>query len=83
MQVDAVKLKQALAKQLFQRIVAVNELVLAAVDGMALVVRITEVNNLDESARQEAVSYHCYRGMVSPDTVLSLIEEGRRSRFML
>ena len=80
---DAVKLKQALAKQLFQRIVAVNELVLAAIDGVALVVRITEVNNLDESARQEAVSYHCYRGMVSPDTVLSLIEEGRRSLFML
>ena len=80
---EAVKLKQALAKQLFQMIVAVNELVLVTVDGDALVVRITEVNNLDESARQEAVSYHCYRGMVTPDTVMSLIEEGGKSLSML
>jgi len=77
MQVDAMKLRQALSKQLFQRIVAVNELVLVHMEEMALVVRITEVHNLDAMARHEAVSYHCYRGLVTPDTVISLIEEGR------
>ena len=81
MQVDATKLRQALAKQLFQRTVAVSELVLVHVDGLAVVVRITEVHNLDEEARQEAVSYHCYRGLVTPDTVMSLIEEGEGSVF--
>lgn len=65
-----------MAKQLFQRIVAVNELVLVHVDGVALIIRVTEVHNLDESARQEAVSYHCYRGTVTPDTIISLTEEG-------
>ncbi len=76
MQVDATKLRQALSKQLFQRIVAASELVLVHIDGLAIIVRITEVHNLDEEARQEAVSYHCYRGLVTPDTIISLVEEG-------
>ena len=79
LQIDAARLRQALAKQLFHRIVAVNELVLVHLDGLALVVRMTEVHNLDELARQEAVSYHCYRAMVTPDTVIDLTEEGERS----
>ena len=58
-------------------IVAVNELVLVHLDGLALIVRITEVHNLDELARQEAVSYHCYRALMMPDTVIDLIEEGK------
>ena len=76
MQVDAKKLRRALAKQLFQRIVAASELVLVHIDSLAVVVRIIEVHNMDEEARQEAVSYHCYRGLVTPDTVMSLVEEG-------
>ena len=76
MQVDATKLRQALSKQLFQRIIAASELVLVHIDGLAIIVRITEVHNLDEEARQEAVSYHCYRGLVTPDTIITLIEEG-------
>lgn len=76
MQVDATKLRQALSKQLFQRIVAASELVLVHIDGLAIIVRITEVHNLDEEARQEAISYHCYRGLVTPDTIISLVEEG-------
>lgn len=75
-QVDAIKLRQALSKQLCQRVVAVTELVLVHVEGLAVIVRITEVHSLDEEARQEAVSYHCYRGLVTPDTVISLVEEG-------
>ena len=81
-QVDAVELRRALAKQLFQRIVAVTELVLVHIDGLPIVVRVTEVHNLDEEARQEAVSYHCYRGMVMPDTVITLIEEGKGSNHL-
>ena len=80
-QVDAARLRQALAKQLFHRILAVNELVLVHLDGLALIVRITEMHNLDELARQEAVSYHCYRALVRPDTVIDLTEEGERSFF--
>ena len=76
MQVDATKLRQVLSKQLFQRIVAASELVLVHIDGLAVIVRITDVHNLDEEARQEAVSYHCYRGLVTPDTIISLVEEG-------
>ena len=56
---------------------AVNELVLVHLDGQALIVRITEVHDLEELARQEAVSYHCYRASVTPDTVIDLIEEGK------
>ena len=78
-QIDAAKLGQALSKQLFQRIVAVTELVLVHIDGLPVVVRVTEVHNLDEEARQEAVSYHCYRGMVTPDTAITLVEEGEAS----
>ena len=76
LQIDAARLHQALAKQLFHRIVAVNELVLVHIDGLALIVRITEVHNLDEQAQQETVSYHCYRALVTPDTVIDLTEEG-------
>ncbi|CAL5222768.1 g5180 [Coccomyxa viridis] len=76
-EVDATKLRQALSKQLFQRIVAASELVLVHIDGLAIIVRITEVHNLDEEARQEAISYHCYRGLVTPDTIISLVEEGQ------
>ena len=76
MQVDAIRLGQALSKQLFQRVVAATELALVHIDGLPIIVRITEVHNLDEEARQEAVSYHCYRGLVTPDTVISLVEEG-------
>ena len=79
LQVDGARLRQALAKQLFHRIVAVNELVLVHLDGLALIVRITEVHNLDEVAQQEAVSYHCYRALVTPDTVVDLTEEGEMS----
>ena len=76
LQIDAGRLRQALARQLFHRIVAVNELVLVHLDGLALVVRMTEVHNLEEQAQQEAVSYHCYRALVMPDTVIDLTEEG-------
>ncbi len=74
MQVDAQSLTKLLGKQLFGRVVAVNELVLVHLDGLALVVRIANLNTLDEAARGEALSYHCYRGLVAPDTTLYLTE---------
>ncbi|EIE25119.1 cytochrome b5 [Coccomyxa subellipsoidea C-169] len=74
MQVDAQSLIKVLGKQLFGRVVAVNELVMVHLDGLALVVRIANLNTLDESAREETLSYHCYRGLVAPDTTLYLTE---------
>jgi len=70
--VDAQQLSKLLSKQLFTRVVAVNELVLVSIDSLALVVRISSVNTLDEAARDEALTYHCYRGLVTPDTEVYL-----------
>lgn len=67
---------QQLGKQLFRRVVAVNDLVLVQADGVSLIVRVAAVNNLDEAAREEALSYHCYRGLVTPDTLIYLTEQG-------
>ena len=78
-QVDAGKLRQALSKQLFGRVVAANELVLVHVEGRALLVRITEVNSLDEEAREEALSYHCFRGLVTPETLIWITDKGAQT----
>ncbi|BDA41357.1 probable cytochrome b5 type B at C-terminar half [Coccomyxa sp. Obi] len=75
-EVDAHQLGKLLSKQLFRRAVAVNELVLVHMEGFALVIRISSVNTLDEAARDEALSYHCYRGLVTPDTIIYLTEGG-------
>lgn len=75
-QVDGGRLRQALSKRLFGRVVAANELVMVHVDGLALLVRITEVNTLDEEAREEALSYHCFRGLVTPETILWVTDGG-------
>lgn len=71
---DAQRLGNLVSKQLFRRAAAVNELVLVDMEGLALVIRISSVNTLDEAARDEALSYHCYRGLVTPDTVIYLTE---------
>jgi hypothetical protein len=76
LQVDAQQLAQQLGKHLFRKVVAVNELVLVRVDGIDLIVRVAAVNSLDEAAREEAISYHCYRGLVTPDTAIYLTEQG-------
>ncbi|KAK9908984.1 hypothetical protein WJX75_005570 [Coccomyxa subellipsoidea] len=73
-QVDAQRLTKLISKQLFGRVVAVNELVLVHLDGLALIIRIANVNTLDEAAKEEALSYHCYRGLVTPDTIIYLTE---------
>ena len=75
-QVDAGALRMALSRQLFGRMTAVNELVLVPIDGMTLIVRVVEANTLDEAAREEAVGYHCYRGLVTPETSIWLATEG-------
>ena len=74
LQVDAQRLTKLISKQLFGRVVAVNELVLVHLDGLALIIRIANVNTLDEAAKEEALSYHCYRGLVTPDTIIYLTE---------
>lgn len=71
---DADQLGKLLNKRLFRRAVAINELVLVHLESLALVVRISSVNTLDEAARDEALSYHCYRGLVTPDTIIYLTE---------
>ena len=73
---DAGRLRQALSGRLFGRVVAANELVLVQVDGLALLVRVAEVNTLDEEAREAALSYHCFRGLVTPETALWVTADG-------
>lgn len=75
-ELDAHRLGKLVSKQLFRRAVAVNELVLVHMESLALVVRISSVNTLDEAARDEALSYHCFRGLVTPDTFIYLTEGG-------
>lgn len=58
---------QQLGKQLFRRVVAVNDLVLVQADGVSLIVRVAAVNNLDEAAREEALSITA-TGAWSPQT---------------
>ncbi len=77
---DAGRLRQALSRRLFGRVVAANELVLVHVDGVALLVRIAEVNTLDEEGRAQALSYHCFRGLVTPETLLWVTGEGAQRR---
>lgn len=78
---DAQQLSKLLSKQLFRRVVAVNELVLVSIDGLALVVRISSVNTLDEAGRDQALTYHCYRGLVTPDTEVYLREGNKAQQY--
>ena len=55
---------------------AVNELMLVPIDDVLLLVRVVDVNTLDEAAREEAVGYHCYRGLVTPETIIWLAAQG-------
>ena len=75
-QVDAGRVRRALSKRLFGRVVAASELVLLHVDDMAILVRVTAAHSLDEAAREEALSYHCFRGLIMPETVIWFAEEG-------
>jgi hypothetical protein len=74
--VDAGRLRKALAGRLFGRMAAANELLVLEADGAPLLLRVTEVNTLDEGGRQEALSYHCFRGLVTPETAIWLTAEG-------
>ena len=70
-------LARTLGKQLLGRVIAVNEVVTSQVSGVDLVVRFMAADTLDHEARQEAISYHCYRGRVTPETSFWLTESRR------
>ena len=65
---DADQLCRLLGKQLFGKILAVNEMVVTSIDGVQVLCRITATDTLDPDSRAEAVGYHCYRGLVTPET---------------
>jgi len=71
-EVDAAVLSNLLAKQLLGQVIAVNEGIVAEVSGAELLVKIRAADSLDAEAREEAVGYHCYRGLVTPETTFWL-----------
>lgn len=70
--VDATKLARALLKAHTMRTLTVNQLVTLPVDDHVFVLRVCATNTLDAESRRETIGYHCFRGRLSPETVLYL-----------
>ena len=47
-----------------------GQLIPLTVCGCGLLLRVSGTNTLDAEAQSEAVGYHCFRGRLSPDTVV-------------
>jgi hypothetical protein len=71
-EVSAEMLSKSLGKLLLGRVVANNEAVITSVGDSELLVRVRTTDSLDLEARAEAVGYHCYRGLVTPETTFWL-----------
>lgn len=72
LQVDERRLAQALVKQHLGRVLAVGQLLVVQWQGADIVARISMTNTLDAAAQEEAVAYHCFRGLLVPDTAVLL-----------
>lgn len=71
-QVNAAALTSAFSKQYFGRVLAVNELIVIQLVHVPLLLRITSTNTLAEDEQEEAIGYHCYRGVLTPTTAIYL-----------
>ena len=80
-QVDVGELAKSLHRRLFDRVLAVGELMLCEAGDAAagpptlLRVRVAEVNTLGEDEREEEPCYHCFRGRFQEATALRMIEK--------
>lgn len=68
LQVDAVQLALQFGRAYFGCILAVNECCVVHHQGLQLLVRVTGTDSLTPEEQEERVGYHCYRGLVTPDT---------------
>ncbi|KAI3433794.1 hypothetical protein D9Q98_003599 [Chlorella vulgaris] len=75
-QVDVRALTRELLRLCFRAVLAVNEVLVLAVGGRQLLLRITATNTLDAEAQDEGVAYHCYRGLLTQDTQIYLHSPG-------
>lgn len=77
---DAREIAKAAGKWLFQQLVSINELFIVSHDGTRLVVRVTDLNMAnddevegeedEEGAAAAAAPKHCFRGLVTPQTIV-------------
>ena len=71
--VDASHLTREIIRVNFSRWLCVNEwVVIPNLNGLDLVVRVTEVHTLDRQEREEAIGYHCFRGSLTSTTRIFL-----------
>ncbi|PSC67239.1 cytochrome b5 [Micractinium conductrix] len=88
LQVDARQLAKQLLRSRFSTVLALGEAVVLpwpaggssdggdAGGGARLLLRVTAVHTLDQQAREEAVGYHCYRGLLTHDAQICLTTPG-------
>ncbi|GJP83016.1 hypothetical protein CLOP_g13229 [Closterium sp. NIES-67] len=57
------------------QVLTVSHTLVMSARGKELAVRVAEANNLSEDERDEAVLYHCYRGMLTNDTQIHLVPD--------
>ncbi|KAK9814395.1 hypothetical protein WJX72_005174 [[Myrmecia] bisecta] len=71
-EVDGGKLASRFQKQYLGHVLAVTQQLVLTHEGANLVIRVTGAHALDEEAREEAVGYHCFRGLLTPETQIFL-----------
>jgi len=65
---DARAVVKALKQRCIGHVLAVGEVILITVAGHALRLRVAQTDTADAAARDELVAYHCYRGLLAPET---------------
>ena len=75
LQLDAEALSRQLETMKFGRVAAVGEQLLLRAGSRQLVARVTAVDSQGPEA-EDLVGYHCYRGLVTPNTAIYLTADG-------
>jgi len=68
--IDASRVVSILMSRCVGRVMCINQLEVIEMGPTVgpLVVRISRLDNLDQGEREDLISYHCFRGMLAPDT---------------
>ena len=67
---DGAAIARELARTHAGAVLAVNQLVPLTVGGVALLLRVSAADTLDADSAADALSYHCFRGRLVPDTAV-------------
>ena len=65
---DARAVVKALKQRCIGHVLAVGEVILLTVAGHELRLRVAQTDTADAGARDELVAYHCFRGVLAPET---------------